>query len=146
MSVNLRFFLDPALKAEGIEFTPPRQGDAGFDLRAAETVTIPAGEQVLIPTGLRVAIPLGFVGLLRDRSSTALKRLYTHAGVIDAAYRGEIKVVVSNGGREQLLIEKGQRIAQMVVVPCLTQSSEAASLEELGLTDRGGGGFGSTGS
>lgn len=145
MSSKLRYFLDPAIKAQGVAFTSPRSGDAGFDLRAAEDVTIPAGEQALVATGLRVAIPAGFVGLIRDRSSTALKRLYTHAGVIDAAYRGEVKVVVSNGGQDSLLIEKGQRIAQLLVVPCLTEGVEVSSIADLGATDRGGNGFGSTG-
>lgn len=144
-SPSVKFFLDPALEASGIRFEPPREGDAGFDLRASKELLIPAGGQVLVPTGIKMAIPPGFVGLVRDRSSMALARVYTHAGVIDAGYRGEVKVVLSNGGTEPYHVQAGDKIAQMVVVPCLTNCQVLRDEADLGVTERGEGGFGSTG-
>jgi dUTP pyrophosphatase len=145
MSEPLQFFLDPSAKEAGVTFSSPRDGDAGFDIRASENLIIETGKQVLVPTGLRVAIPEGYVGLIRDRSSMAIKRVYTHAGVIDAGYRGEVKVVISNQGDESYQIELGDKVAQMVVVPCIASVVEVESEAKLGLTDRGDGGFGSTG-
>ncbi len=143
MSENLvKFFVD---SSRGAAFEAPRSGDAGFDLRACENMLIEAGKQVLVPTGVKVAIPEGYVGLVRDRSSMALKRIYTHAGVIDAGYRGEIKVVISNAGEASYHIEQGAKIAQMVVVPCLIAAQQVASEDLLGVTERAQGGFGSTG-
>lgn len=143
---KLQFFLDPEVKEQGVRFEAPRSGDAGFDLRAAESLVIEAGQQVLVSTGLKVAIPGGYVGLIRDRSSMAVKRVYSHAGVIDAGYRGEVKIVLSNHGSEGYQIEQGAKIAQMIVVPCLDGLIEVLAEEKLGSTERGEGGFGSTGS
>lgn len=147
MSSNskVQFFLEPEVKAQGVKFEAPRAGDAGFDLRAAESLVIEIGQQLLVSTGLKVAIPEGFVGLIRDRSSMAVKRVYSHAGVIDAGYRGEVRVVLSNHGKASYQIEQGDKIAQMVVVPCLGELEEASSEDKLGTTKRGDGGFGSTG-
>ena len=122
----------------------PREGDAGFDLYSAEEVVIPASTQAVIPTGVKVAIPKGYVGIIKDRSSMAIKSIYTHAGVIDSNYRGEIKVVISNAGTTDFTITKGMKFSQMIVIPCIT-SAVAVSLEELGTTNRGENGFGSTG-
>ena len=141
----LRFFLDPAVRARGVDFVAPRMGDAGFDLRAGQAMSVPPGAQALVPTGLHLAIPLGFVGIVKDRSSMAVKRIYTHAGVIDASYRGEVKIVLSNSGEEPFAIEVGAKIAQLIIVPCETALEAAASLDALGDTSRGAGGFGSTG-
>lgn len=145
MSPALKYFIDPRYAALGIAFSEPRLGDAGFDLRAGEELLVAPGEQVLVPTGLRLAIPLGWVGIVKDRSSMALKRIYTHAGVIDAGYRGEVKIVLSNHGVEPYPIEVGSKIAQLVIVPTLTTLVQVKDPGGLGETDRGSGGFGSTG-
>ncbi len=142
---EFRFYLDPAAKAAGASFASPREGDAGFDLRAAEGMIIEAGKQALIPTGLRLHIPLGWVGIVKDRSSMALKRIYTHAGVVDAGYRGEVKIVISNFGEESYHVEPGAKIAQLLILPHLHAAAEVTSEKELGETTRGAGGFGSTG-
>ncbi|RMG41138.1 MAG: dUTP diphosphatase [Candidatus Dadabacteria bacterium] len=142
---ELRVFLSEEAQGAGLTFERPRSGDAGFDLRALESVVLPAGAQMLVSTGIKVAIPDGYVGLVKDRSSMALKQIYTHAGVIDASYRGEVKVVLSNGGETSFQIERGDRIAQLVVVPCLTGMTRVASEADLGETPRGQSGFGSTG-
>ena len=146
MSTPVQFYLDPKAKEQGCSFASPRDGDAGFDLYCSETVIIPAGGQVLVSTGLAVAIPNDWVGVIKDRSSMAIKRLRTHAGVIDAGYRGEVKIVMSNAGSESFTVEAGSKFAQMVVLPVRTSSTEVDSPELLGVTDRGAGGFGSTGS
>lgn len=143
--VSIKFCLSDQARAKGIHFEPPRNNDAGFDIRALENVIVPSKGQALVSTGLRVAIPPGWVGIVKDRSSMALKRIYTHAGVIDAGYRGEIKVVLSNEGDTGYHIEEGAKIAQMVVLPCLMRGLVVESEAELGATERGDGGFGSTG-
>ena len=122
---------------------------AGADLYAlleGESLTIAAGETVLIPTGLSVEIPEGYVGLIYARSGLATKKGLAPAnkvGVIDADYRGEIKVALYNqSGKEQTILA-GERIAQFVIAPYLTaQFTEADTLSD---TSRGAGGFGSTG-
>ncbi|MEZ4753217.1 MAG: dUTP diphosphatase [Bdellovibrionota bacterium] len=141
----LKFFIEPSAKEVGAFIETPRLGDAGFDLRAAEDSMLEPGEQKLVSTGLHVAIPLGWVGLIRDRSSMALKGIRTHAGVIDASYRGEIKVLLSNASLEKFSISLGDKITQMLIVPCSVVAEEVSSLEALGETSRGSGGFGSTG-
>lgn len=142
---ELRFYLAPAAVAAGASFKNPRSGDAGFDLASAAEIVLAPGEQATVPTGLYLSIPIDWVGLIRDRSSMALQGLRTHAGVIDSAYRGEVRVVVSNGSGDPLEIHPGDRVAQLIVVPCLTSARAVGSGEELGDTTRGGGGFGSTG-
>ena len=122
---------------------------AGADLYAlleGESLTIAAGETVLIPTGLSVEIPEGYVGLIYARSGLATKKGLAPAnkvGVVDADYRGEVKVALYNqSGKEQTILA-GERIAQFVIAPYLTaQFTEADTLSD---TVRGGGGFGSTG-
>lgn len=121
---------------------------AGADLYAccAETVTIPAGETVMIPTGIAVAIPKGYVGLIFARSGLGIKRGLAPAnkvGVIDADYRGEIMVALHNHSGIDQTIEPYERVAQMAIVPFVQVSYEEA--EELDETERGTGGFGSTG-
>lgn len=142
---NLLFHLDEEAKLRGAAFEAPRPGDAGFDIRAAEDAIIAHGTQAAVSTGLRLAIPAGWVGIVKDRSSMASRRIYTHAGVIDAAYRGELKVLLSNQGTEEYQVKAGEKVAQMVIVPCLTICSPVASADALGATARGDGGFGSTG-
>ena len=121
---------------------------AGADLYAAidEAVTIEAGETKLIPTGIALAIPAGFAGLIYARSGLASKRGLAPAnkvGVIDADYRGEVMVALHNHGKEAQTIEAGERIAQMVIAPYITANFILSS--ELDETERGEGGFGSTG-
>ena len=131
--------------AEGLE--PPsyaHPGDAGFDLRAAEELVIEPGERKLTPTGLRLAIPEGFAGLVWDRSGLAAKHgVHCLAGVIDSGYRGEVKVVLQNLGSEPFTVERGMRIAQLLVQP--VAQAELVRVENLEDSARGEGGFGSTG-
>lgn len=121
--------------------------DAGLDLHAAEPATIGPGERAAVGTGVAVAIPPGHAGLVLPRSGLALRHgiaLVNAPGLIDAGYRGEIRVLLLNTDREAAFeLEPGDRIAQLLVVPF----APAAPLEvaELGDTARGIGGFGSTG-
>lgn len=123
-------------------------GAAGMDLCACltESVTLAPGERALIPTGLAVSIPRGYVGLVFARSGLAVKQgiaLSNGVGVIDWDYRGEVKVGLVNQGQETFTVEHGTRIAQMVVLP--VEQMALREVAELDDTDRGAGGFGSTG-
>lgn len=122
-------------------------GDAGLDLRSAVDLEVGPGERVLVPTGLAVAIPEGHAGLVLPRSGLASKHGLTMAnapGLIDAGYRGEIVCAVVNLDREHAVrIARGDRIAQLVVVPVAVL--EPVWADELPPTSRGEGGFGSTG-
>ncbi len=121
-----------------------RKGDAGLDLYAVEDVVLKPGEWKAVPTGIAVEIPEGHFGLIKDRSGLALKHaLHCLAGVVDENYRGEIKVVMINLGGEEFKVEKGTRIAQLLIVPYL--SVEVEEVEELSDTERGERGFGSSG-
>jgi len=121
-------------------------GDAGADLCAAYAMTLLPGEFKLVPTGIALAIPLGYVGLIHPRSGLAAKHGITvlnTPGTVDAGYRGEIKVILINHSKEVYNIERGERIAQLVI-----QKVEGAffdPVDELDATERGNGGFGSTG-
>lgn len=120
------------------------KGDAGFDLRSAEDLVIKSGEKAIVPTGLKFMIPEGYAGLIWDRSGLAAKNsLHCLAGVIDSHFRGETKIVLFNLGKEDFHIEKGMRIAQMLIQKI--ESPEIIEVEELDATERGSGGFGSTG-
>lgn len=121
---------------------------AGMDLVAAleEAVELSPGERMLIPTGLSIALPPGFEAQVRPRSGLALKHGVTvlnSPGTIDADYRGEIKVILANLGQEPFTVERGMRVAQMVVARHETVAWQV--VESLEDTDRGSGGFGSTG-
>ena len=123
-------------------------GSAGLDLRAAIEVEqiVPAGERVQIPTGLILEIPPGWEGQVRPRSGLALRHgvtLLNTPGTIDSDYRGEVKVILVNLGREDFRVSRGDRIAQLVVAPVSRVVVEEA--DSLASTDRGDGGFGSTG-
>lgn len=122
-----------------------KAGDAGLDLRASEQITIGSGETGVVPTGLRFAIPEGHVGLVWDRSGLAANNsITTMAGVIDSSYRGELRVVLKNLGKESFVIEKGMRIAQMLIQP-VANSIPILEVDELPESRRGDAGFGSTG-
>ena len=131
--------------------TVPTMGSkfaAGADLYSAEDedVVIEPGETKFIGTGLAMEIPEGYVGLVYARSGLACKRGLAPAnkvGVVDSDYRGEIKVALHNHGKEAQTVEKGERIAQMVIAPYLSVNYEEA--DALSETERGDGGFGSTG-
>ncbi len=123
-------------------------GSSGMDLSAniKTFVKINPGSTVIIPTGLSVSIPKGYEIQIRPRSGLAAKNkisVLNTPGTIDADYRGEIKVILINLGEDEFLIEKGLRIAQMVVSPVI--QVELEEVEELENTSRGKGGFGSTG-
>ena len=119
---------------------------AGMDLRAAEDAILPPGGRALVATGFAIALPHGFEAQVRPRSGLAAKHgvtLLNSPGTIDADYRGEIKVILVNHGREAFAVKRGDRIAQMVVAP-VTRVVLKETLELSG-TARGQGGFGSTG-
>ncbi len=121
-------------------------GAAGLDVVAAETLTLPAGARHAVATGFAIAIPDGFEVQVRPRSGLALKHGITclnTPGTIDSDYRGEVKVILANLGQEPFEIVRGERIAQLVPAPVQRAAfNEVSSLDE---TDRGAGGFGSTG-
>lgn len=123
-------------------------GSAGADLTSAEEtdITINPGETVFIGTQIAVEIPKGYVGLVYARSGLACKRGLAPAnkvGVIDSDYRGEIKVALHNHGKNAEIVKKGERIAQIVIAPCVF--AEFKETEDLASSERGEGGFGSTG-
>lgn len=122
--------------------TKAHPGDAGWDLYADDVVGIDAWGSLLVPTGISVAIPYGWCGLVRDRSSVALKHFcVVKAGVIDHGFTGEIKVLLHNPSPKTQWFNKGDRIAQMLILPEV-KLVEVDSFEE---TARGDGSFGSTG-
>ena len=125
-------------------------GAAGMDLRAAvstnEPLALAPGKRALVPTGFIMEIPAGYEAQIRPRSGLAFKNGITclnTPGTIDSDYRGEVKVLLINLGEEAFVIERGMRIAQMVIAP-VTQVS-VAEIAEVSATKRGAGGFGSTG-
>ncbi len=123
---------------------------AGADLRAAvptsDPITLAPGERILVPTGLAMALPAGYEAQIRPRSGLAYKHGITvlnTPGTIDADYRGEVKVLLINHGSYAFTIERGERVAQMVIAPITQPTFELVT--ELSDTARGAGGFGSTG-
>lgn len=135
--------LDPSVEVPSYAY----EGDAGLDLRAAESVVLKPFERKLIATGLAIAIPDGYAGFVQPRSGLAIKQglsIVNTPGLIDAHYRGELKVIAINlDPKSEIRIEKGDRIAQLVIqqVPTVT----LCEVDELDKTDRGAGGFGSSG-
>ncbi len=125
---------------------PARPGDAGVDLRATEAVILQPGQRYLIPTGLAVAIPQGYAGFVQPRSGMAINKglgVLNSPGLIDSGYRGELKVIAINMDSEPLEIERGDRIAQLVIMPVPALVYE--EVDALPGSERGAGGFGSTG-
>ena len=124
------------------------EGSSGLDLAAYidKNIEIKPGKSEIIPTGLSVAIPKNFEIQIRPRSGLAAKNqigVLNSPGTIDADYRGEIKVILINLGKKKFVLEKGSRIAQMVLCPIA--KAKIREVENLEKTDRGSGGFGSTG-
>ena len=144
MALQIRFRM-----REGAEELAPRKAhhdDAAFDLRAARPETIPPGEVRLLSTGLFLELPTGWEAQVRPRSGLALKHgvtLLNSPGTIDAGYRGEVGIIAFNAGRAPFAVERGDRIAQMVIQQL--PEVELIPAEELSETRRGAGGFGSTG-
>lgn len=122
------------------------EGDAGFDLHAAESCVLEPGQRKIVPTGLKMAVPMGYEAQVRPRSGLAAKHgisVVNTPGTIDAGYRGEVGVILINHGNEAFTVEKGERIAQMVINQI--EIVELEEVKELSETLRGEGGFGSTG-
>lgn len=121
-------------------------GDAGLDLAAAEAVTFEPGQRGAVGTGLAVAVPPGWVGLVHPRSGLALHSGLTVVnapGTIDAGYRGEVKVLLVNLGDAPVVVERGERIAQLLLQR--VGQATVVEVDDLDDTERGAGGFGSTG-
>ena len=145
--VTVRYRVRPGFE----DLAPPSyatDGAAGADLRAALTTTLvlSPGQRSLVPTGLTLEIPRGFEGQVRARSGLALKKglaLANGVGTIDSDYRGEVGVLIVNLGSETVALERGDRIAQLVITPVVQAAFEAG--EALAVSIRGAGGFGSTG-
>ena len=120
------------------------EGDAGMDLFSNEDSEILPGERKLIGTGLQIELPPGYVSLIWDKSGIAYKKgIKTMAGVIEYTYRGEYKILLCNTSKESFKIEKGEKIAQILIQPIIT--AEIEEVDELNNTSRGESGFGSTG-
>ncbi|WP_026884389.1 dUTP diphosphatase [Clostridium akagii] len=121
-------------------------GDAGMDLFSVEKVLIAPGEIKLINTGIKLQLPLNTEAQVRPRSGLALKygiTVLNSPGTIDEGYRGEVAIILINHGKEPFIVEENMKIAQMVIKPTL--NVEIEEVKELSKTDRGEGGFGSTG-
>ena len=137
-------------KAENKDFLPVYSSAeaAGADLKACiqEDIILKPGQRYLVPTGLSIQLPAGYEAQIRPRSGLAIKHgisLVNTPGTIDSDYRGEIKIIMINLGSEDFVIRRGDRIAQMVIAP-VTHGMFALS-DSLDATNRGAGGFGSTG-
>lgn len=121
-------------------------GDAGMDVKSVDDLTIKPGERALVHTGLVMMLAAGYEAQVRPRSGLALKKGVTvlnTPGTIDEGYRGEVGVILANFGSEDFVVSKGDKIAQIVVAPVtIAQIVETAEVDE---TERGEGGFGSTG-
>jgi len=134
--------LDPGLSVPG--YAHP--GDAGVDLRARHRLVLEPGDRAAVPTGIALSIPEGFAGLVAPRSGLAARHgigVVNAPGVVDSGYRGEIRVILVNHGRDPVTIERGDRIAQLVVVPVAVVGF--LEVNDLPPSSRGEGGFGSTG-
>ena len=151
MSTKVSIELQRLPHAEGLPLPAYQTNDAaGLDLMAAvaenEPLTLAPGQYTLVPTGLAIALPPGYEAQVRPRSGLAAKHGVTvlnSPGTIDADYRGEIKVILINHGQAAFAVKRGERIAQMVIAPMVQAALvPVATLSE---TDRGAGGFGSTG-
>ncbi|WP_423861072.1 dUTP diphosphatase [Arachnia propionica] len=134
---------------DALEYLPgyARPGDAGADLRITESVTLQPGERRLVGTGVRIALPAGTFGMVTPRSGQAAKRglgIVNSPGIIDSGYRGEIRICLINLDTKTAVdLQEGERVAQLVVVPFI--SAQFIPVAEIDETERGRGGYGSTG-
>lgn len=132
------------LKTDAILPNHAHTGDAGMDMYASENVHVKKGERAKVPTGVAMEIPEGYVGLVWDKSGLSMNHgLKTLGGVIDSGYRGEIMIGIANLSNEDYTIEKGHKVAQMLIQKIETPTIE--EMEELEDSHRGEKGFGSTG-
>ena len=151
MSTKVTVELQRLPHAEGLPLPAYQTNDAaGLDLMAAvaenEPLTLAPGQYALVPTGLAIALPPGYEAQVRPRSGLAAKHGVTvlnSPGTIDADYRGEIRVILINHGQTAFVVKRGERIAQMVIAPVV--QAQLVPVASLSTTDRGSGGFGSTG-
>lgn len=147
MSENIRILITRLPEGEGLDLPDYQsEGAAGLDVRAAEDRMLQPGETALIPTGFAIAVPIGYEAQLRPRSGLALKHgitLPNSPGTIDSDYRGPVGVILTNLGHEPFFINRGDRIAQMVIAKVERAAFEL--VESLDETARGAGGFGSSG-
>lgn len=142
----MRVYLSETLTQLGVAFSAPKPGDAGYDLYATEARTLPPGARATIPTGVYLEIPANYVGLVKDRSSMAQAGLHSLGGVIDSSYRGEVKLILLNTTGEVYEVKAGQKVAQLIVLPCYTEALvPVPTLTDLSSSERGDRGFGSTG-
>lgn len=123
--------------------TRAHETDAGLDLYAREKHLIPCNDSMCFDTGVHVEIPVGYVGMIKSKSGLNVRSGITSEGVIDSGYTGSIVVKLYNHGEYYVEIEKGQKISQLVILPIITPELEL--VDELEETERGAGGFGSTG-
>jgi dUTP pyrophosphatase len=119
------------------------KGDAGMDLFACVQMALLPLQPAAVPTGIQIAVPENHVGLIWDKSGISLQGVHRLAGVVDSGYRGEVKVVLINLSREEIVIEKGMKIAQMLIQP--VSAVTVKETDDLDKTVRGENGFGSTG-
>lgn len=132
-------------KAEGIKLPNFfHEGDVGCDLRAAESVNLQPGKITAVDTGLKMQIPDGYAGLIWEKSGLAFKHaIKTAGGVIDSGYRGEVRVALLNMGEDNYSVDRGDKIAQMLVQKAA--KPDVVEVDDLEETSRGEDGFGSTG-
>lgn len=133
------------IKLDEKAFMPVRahETDAGLDLRSPETVTIEPNGSVCIDTGVHIELPVGTVGMLKSKSGLNVKHGITSEGVIDVGYTGSIRVKLYNHSTSPYTVQRGDKISQLVIMPIITPTLEV--VEDLAETERGDGGFGSTG-
>lgn len=136
---KMKIKLDPGA------YMPERahDADAGYDLRSPITDRLYAGHAIVIDTGVHVAIPEGYAGFLKSKSGLNVKHDIVGEGVIDSGYTGSIRVKLYNHGDESYVINRGDKISQLVILPIITPAMELVN--ELDKTERGDNGFGSTG-
>lgn len=131
------------VSAEAVLPTRAHPDDAGLDLYGLDDTLLSPGQGKVVKTGVALALPARHVGMIADRSSLAKKGIKTAGGIIDAGYRGEIQVVLWNLSTDPIQLKRGERIAQLLILPIATpQVSEVKALDD---TARGANGFGSTG-
>jgi dUTP pyrophosphatase len=132
-----------SLRGTGYELRQANEGSAGYDLKAAEGGVIEPGKKACIPLDIAIQLPPMTVGIIKSRSSLSMRDLEVGAGVIDCNYRGELKVMLRNFGEGRFEYVRGDRIAQLLILPYLAlPPHQVAALDD---SNRGAGGFGSTG-
>lgn len=144
--MEVRYYFDST--SQKFELKPETSGSSGIDLKSNNVHKVSPGQVVLVKTGLHVQIPEGYEGQIRSRSGLALKKgimVLNSPGTIDQDYRGEIGVILFNSSDKPFYVDVGDRVAQLVICRTYTQETAFVEVESLEETDRGSGGFGSTG-